>query len=797
MPYVEGESLRDRLRRETQLGLEDALRLTAEVADALEYAHSQGVVHRDIKPENILLSRGHALVADFGIARALDAAGETLTSTGLVVGTPAYMSPEQASGQHGAVDARSDLYSLGCLLYEMLAGEPPYTGPTARAILTKRLLDPVPDLRRARPNVPAPVADAVSRALATIPGDRFPSVAEFSRALQATGTTPTATAPVLRASAAGCQSTANVRGRRHLSQAAITLALGVFIGLGALFVWRRSHGGSGTSGTKLVAVLPFENLGTVEDEDFSDGISDEVRGRLSTVPGVLVIARGSSMSYKKTTKTQQQIARELGVGYLLTGTVRRQKAPSGTTQVQVSPELVDVRGGRAPSIKWHHAFEASLTDVFQVYADIGGRVAEALGVALGESARQRLADKPTQDTTAYDAYLRGEAVSQGLGASDPTTLRSAAYYYAKAVALDSTFMQAWAQLSRVHSMLYFNSTPTPTEKEQAHRAAVRALALAPDRAEGHLAMGTYHYLVTTDKSRAADEFAQGQKTAPNDADLLTNSAFAELALGQWGSALTHLQQAQRLDPRSVSTASGVTWVLLYLRRFPEARGAADRALALAPANPTLLEQKTMVLLAQGDSAGARAVIRAAPKELGPTALIAHVATYYDLYWVLDDAQQRLLLRLTPEAFDNNRAYWALCIAETQALRGDQVKTRAYADSARLETEARLRESPDDPQLHVLLGLVLAHLGRRNEAVREGQRAVALLPVAKDGFNGAYLQHKLVRIYVLVNESENALDQLEPLLKIPYYLSSGWLRIDPEFQPLRGNPRFQRLLAGKS
>ena len=203
----------------------------------------------------------------------------------------------------------------------------------------------------------------------------------------------------------------------------------------------------------------------------------------------------------------------------------------------------------------------------------------------------------------------------------------------------------------------------------------------------------------------------------------------------------------------------------------------------------------MVPLAQGDLAGARAMLRAATAEVEPTALVAYVARYWDLVWVLDDAQQRLLFRLGPEAFGDDRGNWGLALAQAYALRGDQERARVYADSARLAYEEQLRDTPDEATLYVLLGLAHAHLGRKADAVREGERGLALQPITTEAFDGAYNQHQLARIYILVGEPQKALDQLEPLLEIPYFLSPGWLRIDPNFDPLRTNPRFQRLAAG--
>jgi tetratricopeptide (TPR) repeat protein len=240
---------------------------------------------------------------------------------------------------------------------------------------------------------------------------------------------------------------------------------------------------------------------------------------------------------------------------------------------------------------------------------------------------------------------------------------------------------------------------------------------------------------------------------------------------------------------------GAARTLLWLRRYPEALQAAQRGLALAPTNLFSLHIKTMVHLAQGDLGGARAALRAASKEVAPADLVADMATYWDLYWVLDEAQQQLLMRLSPTAFGDDRFAWGIVMAQTYALRGDQARTRAYADSARVAVEAQLRAAPEDGQRHVLYGLLLAYLGRKAEAVREGERGVALVPIPKYPQDGPYIQHQLVRIYLLVGEPEKALDRLEPLLRLPYYLSPGWLRVDPTFDPLRGNLRFQQLVQG--
>jgi TolB-like protein/tetratricopeptide (TPR) repeat protein len=575
--------------------------------------------------------------------------------------------------------------------------------------------------------------------------------------------------------------------------AAAALVIGLLIGAGVLFAWRRAgNGGVEPAGGSVLAVLPFENLGPSEDEYFADGVTDAVRGKLAALPSVQVIARSSSVPYKKAGKSPQEIARELGARYLLTGTVRWEKGAGGGNRVQVSPELVEVSSGSAPRTRWQEPFDASMTDVFQVQADVATRVAQALGATLGSGERKALEEKPTRNLAAYDAYLKGEEISNGLAVIDPVLLRRALGYYEQAVALDSTFALAWARLSQAHSLLYVLGEPTPENAQAALVGAQRVVALAPQSPEAHLAMGKYYETAGKDFPRALDQYTQGQRLTPNNADLLAAEAFVEERLSRWDAAEEHYHRARTLDPGSVQTTRRLARVLAWRRRYPEALAMADRAMALAPANLVVVLTKAQVYLQQGDLAGAQRVVHGVPGEVEPASLVAFFANYDDLYWILDTDQQQLLLRLTPGQFDNSRGAWAIVLAEVYALHGDQARTRAYADSARIDFEALLRASPNDAQLHALHGVLLAYLGRKDEAIREGLRGVELNPVSKDGFGGPYIQLQLVRIYLLVGESEKALDQLEPLLKLPYHLTPGWLRIDPTFDPLRKNPRFEKL-----
>ncbi len=373
--------------------------------------------------------------------------------------------------------------------------------------------------------------------------------------------------------------------------------------------------------------------------------------------------------------------------------------------------------------------------------------------------------------------------------------RQAMSYFEQAVALDTSYAAAWARLSQTASFISIIGVPSPALAERARVAAERALALAPDRPEGHLAMGDYLRRVKQDFARAIEEYGQGERQSASNAELFRGIALAELTLGRWDAALEHIRQAQRLDPRSPPTAQVLTQAMLATRRYDEALASAERWISLAPTNPYCYEMKAMVLASRGDLTGARAVVQKPPAALPLTRFVSYIATYNEMYWLFSDEQRRLLIRLPPSEFDDDRGSWGLSIAGVATLLGDREMARTYGDSARIALEEQLRTAPDDGQLHLLYGVALAYVGRKADAIREGQRGVALRPVSADALNGPYMQHQLARIYTMVGEPDKAIDILETLLEIPYVLTPAWLKADPTWDPLRGNPRFRKLVEG--
>jgi len=791
MPYVDGESLRDRLRREGRLPVDEALRITRDAAEALQYAHEQGVIHRDVKPENLLLTRdGNTLVADFGIARAADA-DENITKGGATMGTPAYMSPEQADGAM-AVDARTDIYSLAVVLYEMLAGAPPYPGTTAMSVIAKWLSEPLPSVRAARPEVPEEVDRALRRALSRSAGGRFGTMAQFAKAL--TGGAVAQGRRVAGSSGLEVKPVGTpLRHRVPASLGALAITLALFTT--SFFAWRHRSAPPPPS-PKLLAVLPFENLGDSADAYFADGIANELRSKLSELSGVQVIARGSSNQYRGSTKPPEEIARELGVSYLLTATVQWDKAQQkgAPSRVRVIPELVEVTPQHAARARWQHPFDAALTDVFAVQADIAVKVADELGVVLGDSARRRLAVAPTDNLAAHDEFLKGEAEAQEMKA-DNAGLRRAIAYYERAVELDSSFAEAWSQLSRARTSLYSNAVPDSALAEAARTAADRARALAPNDPLTFLAAGDlYSSVPPTDNRRAQAAYGQGVRLAPEDVDLLSAAASASFVGGQWDSVAAQLQHALQLDPHSFTVARRLATTRLFFREYAAADSAIERAIDLAPTNPQAALLQVMIAVARGDLPHARAAVTAGAGRMGATTLYAFLSMYQDLYWVLDDVQQRQTLALPPSAFDDDRGVWSLVRTELYHLRGDSARALAYADSARLALAAQSRAAPEDAQRHAILGVALAYLGRKAEAIREGRRGAELLPISQDAINAAYVELQLARIYVLTGEPDQAVELLKDLLGRPFYVSRAWLRLDPAFRALQGRPGFEALLS---
>ncbi|HEU5169871.1 MAG TPA: protein kinase [Gemmatimonadales bacterium] len=781
MPFVRTGSLRDRLERQGPLSVDEAVQLASELGDALTYAHTQGVIHRDIKPENIMFSPdGHALLADFGLARAIDDAAEpAVTGAGIVVGTPLYMSPEQASGE-GPVDARSDICALGAVVFEALTGRPPFEGTSARIVMTRRLLEPPPSARALRPDLPKPVDLALLRAMARRPEERFGSASEFGAALAGGRTDgPTAGRPA---------------SRRRLLLIAAGTAVTALLGLIALVRFWPSGGRAVGSSVPVLAVLPFKNLGPAEDQYFADGLTEEITSRLAGLSGLRVISRTSADQYRNTTKTLRQIGGELGAAYVLEGSVRWERTPGEPGRIRVTPQLIRTADD---GHLWTDRYDAELGRVFEVQTEIAEQVTAALNVALGTPERNALAAGGTTNAEAYDYYLRAnDYLSRGYGQGTLTTARE---LYEQAVARDPRFALALARLSLAHMQTYWlGYERTDARLALAKAAADSALALVPDLAEGRMALGYYQYRGFRDYDRALEHFNVARRRQPSNELVLAGIAAVERRRGNWDRAIAGFEEALRYDPRSNLRAYDLGSALSMTHRYPEAERQLDRAIALAPdwANP-YAEKAQLYLAWRGDLARARATFgqaldRMGLAQLGP-AIQANDQTVSSAL-TSDSAFFPALDALTLEGFAGDTLRYHFLKAEGARFRGRTATERAYADSARVILERRLRAAPDDAYHMSWLALAYAYLGRRAEATRAAQRSAELLPIARDALAGPYVVVAQARVHMMVGDPERAVELLEPLLRIPSPITREALRADPAWAPLRQHPRFQQLVA---
>ncbi len=546
MPLIEGETLRARLEREGPLPVDEAMRLIRELADALQYAHEAGILHRDLKPENVMLSRGHAMLADFGIAHSAETPGDDrLTRTGSSVGTPAYMSPEQATGER-ELTAASDVYGLGAILFELLTGEPPFTGPNAQAILIKRFTSEAPPLTTLRGDAPASCEAAVARALASDPDLRFATAAGFAAALASD--TPAVATPV-----------------------------------------------PGADANSLV-VLPFRNQGTnPEDEQFSDGLTEEIITDLARIKALRVLSRTSSMQLKGTTKSISQLGRELRVRHALSGSVRR-----AGHSLRITAELVDAA---TDSPIWAERFSGTMDDVFDVQERVAREIVAALGITLTQEEDQHLAQRPIEDPRAFELYLRAR---QEMRRYDLASIERGEELVRQAMTIEGEAaplkaLLAWGKVARVRAGLVADKRGL----DEATTVAEELLRTAPDAPHGHALLGFIGYERGT-MPEAIIHLRAAVEREPNDADALFYLGICLVACGHSEAGTRVAERLMASDP-----LSPLAWLLAGLMPWWTGQVASglpsiERALALDPTNPIIRWSLGYGLALAGDVGGAAA-----------------------------------------------------------------------------------------------------------------------------------------------------------------------------------------------
>jgi len=589
-PFAAGESLRQRINRERQLPLRDVLRITGEIADALEAAHQAGVIHRDVKPENVLLVSGHAVVCDFGIARALSVVGaNTLTGIGVSIGTPSYMSPEQAAAE--TVDGRSDIYALGCVMYEMLAGDPPFSGTNMQRVMAQHAATPVPSVRLTRPAIPISVDLVLAKALEKSPADRYQTAGQLRNAIDdlieanASGSVVAQRAPARRLSLPSLPSLPSFPGMPAMRWVAAALVV-VLVALG-LYFWRKSSAVAAAPdpGSTHIAVLPMASLGgDPQDRYFADGVTDEMISTLSSIAGLRVIARSSVIGYADTKKSVSDIARELGVGSVVESTCQKDG-----DRFRVTVRLIDAA---TQDTRWSDERTVKAADLFTLQREISTRVASALRVRLLPTEAKRIDRIPTTHPDAYELFVRARLLDNDRQNTPGyrAALDTVTTLLERAVAKDSSFAEAHAELSKVYANRLFNYEPNSPLRQRAADEIARALAIDSGVAEAYHARGNLAYTRESgwQLDSAMRDFKRALALKPNDAAFHASYGTLLFHVGLLDTALRELRLAQQLDPLNRFVVPRIARVLWY-------QGNYDKALEMMGADNEFPEEHALVL----------------------------------------------------------------------------------------------------------------------------------------------------------------------------------------------------------
>ena len=808
MELVEGETLAAKVP-EGGLTLDRLFEYAVPLIDAVASAHEQGITHRDLKPANIMFDRdGRLKVLDFGLAKLLttDTAddGATMamgsdTAVGVIMGTAAYMSPEQAEGK--TIDHRSDIFSLGILLYEMATGARPFQGDTKISTISAILKDQpklVSDMRR---QLPRHLGRIVNRCLEKNPEERYQSAKDVRTEIAGLKREVDSDVMSTMEHTPAAPPKSSNRGRRGLAIGALVV-IAVVAGIWAqgrkaqpatpntreapegAAQERPSAMATGNS-RKMVVVLPFENLGTPDDAYFAAGMTDEITSRISSVGDIGVISRSSATQYDRTGKTMRQIGADLGVDYVLEGTVRWAKQADGTDRVRITPQLIRVSND---SQMWSQAYDREIDDVFEVQTEIANTMIKQLGITLTEGEREQLDTSPTASVEAYKLYLRAQdAYKNDFINSDSLVIA----LIDQAVTLDPDFVAAWAWLAAVHMDWYAQWDQSDERLSRARRALRRAEALDPDHVETHVARGNYQYYGFNNFAQALQEFEAAAQLSPSHALARLQIGNIHRRLGNMESAIENQKMAILLDPQVINHAMQLAASYAGMRRFAEA------------------EQLMLPVLEAGGSNASWAANQLAKVRL---AWKGDLSLYRD---PLPDNPyadfSRMLYSIYKEDFETALELLEAADHQVMPVRGFQSglalvkanlvqRTRSMQEAEPLFREALRQleqeqdEAPDDHNIRGRLASTLAMLGEDAAALREARLAVD--QTVADKFFGPYYLESLALVHAIIGEDDAAIDILEKLLTTVYsgYMTVQRLRLEPDWKYfLSDNPRYQALI----
>jgi serine/threonine protein kinase/Tfp pilus assembly protein PilF len=799
MELIEGETLEDRVRRAGPLDARTTIGIAQQVTSALAAAEKHGLVHRDLKPANLMLinpddseamgsdqarskrSGIRALrksgipvvkIIDFGLAKAFHTATDPKSLThDRFVGTPAFASPEQF--EHSALDVRSDIYSLGETLWFALTGKTPFAGRTLSEIHRAQKSNVLPTEQLKAAHVPHRLKSLLESMLAFEPASR-PGTSELAARLQ--------------------RCSPEARSVRR-TRAALAIATAIVFGMSTLFLAYRSrveNAALNGASAKSIAVLPFQNLSPDPNNVyFADGVQDEILTRLASLADLKVISRTSVMQYKSgAARDLRKIGHELGVARVVEGTVQR-----AGNRVRVNAQLIDVSTNRG---LWGQTYDRDLADVFAIQSEIAISIAKQLQASLSAREKTAIAQAPTNDITAFELYTRAKDRLAGRNAK--ANLLEAAELLNQAVARDPSFFNAYCLLASTHDRLYFlGRDHTPARLALAEAAIEAAFRLRPDAGEAHLARAQNLYRGYLDYDGALAELEVAAKTLPNSASVFELKGYIERRQGKSEEAVRSLERAIDVDPRNSFTLQQIALTYRDLRRFSEQKSVLDRALAVDPNNIDVkLERAAADFYWKADTRPLHQLVDSI--RVGNPAATQDVAEWW-LFYALAERDAPAAKNavnaagenaaLTDDAVAFSRSFMEGVIAR---MTNDQAGALAAFTAARTE-QHKILQAPESygPTLCVL-GLTDAALGRKEEALREGRRAVELIPVEKDAIYGIGMLKYFAMIAAWAGDKDLACEQLAIAIRPPTRLFYGELKLLPFWDPLRGDPRFEEILA---
>jgi serine/threonine protein kinase/Tfp pilus assembly protein PilF len=789
MKLVEGGQLEEVSRREP-ISIQRAAELIAKLARTAHYAHEHGILHRDIKPSNILLdAKGEPYLTDFGLARLIETES-TVTRTLETLGTPSYMAPEQALGNNNQLTSATDVYGLGAVLYQLLTGHPPFGGGTTYETI-RLLLETEPRPPRLwNPKIDRDLSTICLKCLEKDPRRRYPSADALAEDLDRW-----LKQEPIQARRIGILGRGQKWVRRNPTRALLLVSL---IALAAAIGWNIWKSEFLTRpAVRSVAVLPFQNLSNDrEDAFFADGIQDDLLTKLAKIRALKVISRTSVMKYppRAAGRDIRQIGNALRASHVLAGSMRK----TGSW-LHINAQLIDTR---TDAHVWVEQYDCDLKDLFAIQSEIAQTVAEQLRAEISPAERLAIQRPPTADLTAFVLYSRARDLllleTNFTAGAKPNFLR-AIDLLNQAVEHDPAFFQAYCQLAKAHGQLYlFGIDRTPARLALADAAIQAAFHLRPDAGEAHLARAEYLYMGYLNYDGALAELVTASQTLPNDPKVFELKGYILRRQGKKEEALWNLERAAELDPLNFATLLQVALSYEYLRRYADEKAYLDRALAIEPNDvQTKVVRASVEFEWKADTRPLRKLIDEI--RVNNPAEVENVADN----WLTCALAERdpSSARDALAALGENRYGYDIVKFSRPFVEGviarmtnDEEKASAAFTAARAEQEKVVQAQPDYAPAVCVLGLIDAALGRKDEALREGRRAVELLPVEKDALNGSGMILYFAMIAAWTDEKDLAYEQLAKAIGHSKELSYGQLKLLPFWDPLRGDPRFERIVA---